>query len=880
MLGRPLAWATVRSQARRLREAFALANEAHHRGDPEAEAMLRQLLAEHPDHERARQRLASVLMARANAAYRAEAPEAAGLLREVLAVDPAHVKARAKLAAVLLRPATQAFRDGAPEAAALLRQVLEVDPGVAKARGRLAALVNAEGRAALEEGDQDRYLALLREAHALRPGGKQSTRLSRALRTAAASALAASDFAAARAHLREASGLDGSPLPVSQLAALDVLPLAPRAGLPAAGTLTDLVLVEAGTDPMFTQAFLSAFPDAEVFGDRRLPHVDLPHPPTSLLDLGTVGMRDDHELCAQTDRLGARVRDAAREALPRRLREAGGVDVLEHLSFEFDDHAFTVGKKVRALERLLLSGRYGRLIVLVGDGRLHRCVLALARRQLGPEVHFLWCSLVQQRYAGSATGEQPTPVPLPSPLPALLGTAKDRARSVRGLPRERAAAAPEAGSAPLERPVAVLTSASAQHVSNVAPVVAQLLPGTPVVGLVLPPRRKHVEAMAAMLRVGEDHPDAFRVDERFVRPSVSSLRDQLGVARAVRRTRRRLAVGGMPLGEADLWPLLEPALHRIVTQRLPLMRAHAADLDAFLTEVRPRSMVIAPDRFAAGRLAATLARRAGVPTLFPQVGYFSRSPRYKPLQTDYIAAMDQGTRELYLGHFGAADDQVLVTGLPRFDPLLAHRSAQPAPQDRPPTVVLILQRFSLEESRQLIDLVAGPVAALPGVRLVVKMHPGDAPENAAAYRLMLDAYAAADRFSVTATPDLYALLAGCDLVVSVFSTVVVEAAMLERLVLCVNTTGEPLPVPVVEEGVAVAATSAEEVARSLADLLTPSPRRDAAMARQRTYLSVNGHLLDDQPASARIARLLEDLPVRGGAGRVSHGERAAASRSS
>ncbi len=841
--------------------------------------MLRRLLEEHPDDHRARQRLASVLMARANPAYRAGAADAPDLLREVLAVDPTHVKARAKLAALLLRPATEAFHNGDPNAASLLRAVLAVEPNVAKARGRLSAVLRAEARAALEDGDHDRALESLREAHALRPDAKQASRLARTLRTAATTALAASEYERARTLLEEASGIDGSSLPPSQLAALAHLPLAPRAGLPAPEDQPDLVLVEAGVDPMFTEAYLRAFPDAAAFADRRLPYVGGPAAPTSLLDLGTVGMRDDHELCAETDRLGERLRDAARNALPRRLREGSGVDVLDHLSFEFDDHAFTVGKKVRALERLLRSGQYGRLVVLVGDGRLHRCVLALARQRLNEDgVHFLWCSSAQQRYSATTTTQAPPVVPLPSTARGLIGTAKDSVRWARDAVHDRQPVPTDGGQA-LKRPVAILTSASAQHVSNVAPVVAHLLPDTPVVGLVLPPKRKQLEAMAALLRAAEDHPDAFRLDERFLRPARLSPRDEFVVARAVHRASRRLAQVGMPLGQTDLWPLLEPALYRLVTQRLPLLRSQAEDLQSFLNDARPRSMVIAPDRFATGRLAATLARRAGVPTLFPQVGYFSRSPRYKPLQTDYITVMDQGTRALYLDHFGAADDQVLVTGLPRFDPLLAHRTPLQRAQNRPTTVVLILQRFSLEESRRLINLVARPVAALGNVRLIVKMHPGDAPENAAAYRRMLMTYEATDRFEVTATSDLYSLLAECDLVVSVFSTVVVEAAMLERLVLCVNVTGEPLPVPIVEDGAAVAATSAEAVARSLADLLTPSPGREAALARQRAYLSANGHLLLHEPASARIARLLRELPVRGGPATASTGASAATRRS-
>jgi hypothetical protein len=139
----------------------------------------------------------------------------------------------------------------------------------------------------------------------------------------------------------------------------------------------------------------------------------------------------------------------------------------------------------------------------------------------------------------------------------------------------------------------------------------------------------------------------------------------------------------------------------------------------------------------------------------------------------------------------------------------------------------------------------------------MRAHPSERSGERERYTRFLASFGAGERFS-THSGDLYDLIAGSDLVVGVFSTVLLESAMAERLVLSVNFTGEPLPLPFVEQGVAVGAGTEAEVEHGIHRLLFDEPFMASARARQRAFLDANPHLCDGGSA-ARVARVVETL---------------------
>lgn len=762
--------------------------------------------------------------------------------------------------------ANAAYHDGREEVAERgFRQVLHREPSHQRARDKLSALRVRAGRSALETGAIETALGALREAVALRSDdARYRGHLKRALGIAVRHAIGSGDAEVASALLTEAATLGNDErmnVLHRRLGSLASMPALSSYRPPPPGTEheRDLVIVENGVDVDLLGGYLLKIEQADAFAERRLPHLGSEEPGrgtsvASLMDVGTLGLQADFELCRETDQLAARVRAALTAAVPARRRTVERLDVLEHLSFEVDDKLFIVGKKVNAIEELFTSGRFRRVVFVLGDGRLHRCVLDSAVKRFGSGgVLFFWCSEALDRFdsvvrdysehhaqvgdsAGRLAAQDPWSV-------KSVGSNVHSAVKRAGVRRPRRAK---------ERPVAVLTSPDPQHVGNVAPIVAELLPHAPVVAVAPYPARRYYAAFGAYEELLEAHPGRFRIYKDF-RPEGVGPRTRW-ISDAYHRLTHTPALRDLDFHGALLWPSVHSSVESLVLRRLPELMGFTRQFEDFLRRERPRAVVLAPDRVAHSRVAASLARRHGIPTVFPQVGFFSRSPRYKPLQTDYIAVMDQFTRSLYQEHFGAPDGQILVTGIPRFDEILQRRTGShggPTAADGPNTVLLILQRFSLEDSEQLITMIGDVVSELVDTRLVVKMHPGDASSNREHYARMLARYNRPE-FIVAPGYGLYDLIAVADVVVTVFSTVVIEAAMFERLVLCANLTGAPLPIPFAEEGAAVEATSRAEVAELLPRLLFDPAHREAARKRQDEYLQLNHHLLAG-PAAVRIA---------------------------
>ena len=343
--------------------------------------------------------------------------------------------------------------------------------------------------------------------------------------------------------------------------------------------------------------------------------------------------------------------------------------------------------------------------------------------------------------------------------------------------------------------------------------------------------------------------------------------ERIKLRRTVRRLDRLPSVTALKLDGCALWPVIRPLVHQIVVGRIPRLRQFASMFASFLRASRPAALIVTPDRDSQARVACALARRAGLPSVFPQTALMAPTPRLKPLQADYVTVLDDFAARVFAEHFGANPDQIRVTGIPRFisasqslgdrtgssEHTILTGSNRPGPR----RVALILQRFALHETYELLRAVATALAPIKDVHLTVKMHPGEAPVKRRQYEVMLEDQAQQLSYELVTNADLGQILERSSLVVSVFSNVVLEAAIMGRLVICVNLTGSPLPIPFVEQGVAIGAETADELREVLPRCLDDAPFIGMARRRQEQYFAKNQHVVDGK-AAHRVARFVKE----------------------
>ncbi len=239
-----------------------------------------------------------------------------------------------------------------------------------------------------------------------------------------------------------------------------------------------------------------------------------------------------------------------------------------------------------------------------------------------------------------------------------------------------------------------------------------------------------------------------------------------------------------------------------------------------------------------------------------------------------IATMSPFARNAYLS-MGVPADKVFVTGQPRFD-LIGQKKYDRkrfmaelgVPEDKG-IVVLATQplgSFWTEGDREeFINTVISALSEFPEKQLVIKLHPG---EKMAEYQQML-AKMEEDRAIICQKIDLYELLHACDLLMTVHSTVALEAMLLNKPVITINLTGKPDLMPYAESGAALGVYQRRALAPAINKALyDPEVRKNLAQSREK-FISKYAYRPDGQAAkrvTELITRLIEESKsnIKGG----------------
>jgi hypothetical protein len=243
----------------------------------------------------------------------------------------------------------------------------------------------------------------------------------------------------------------------------------------------------------------------------------------------------------------------------------------------------------------------------------------------------------------------------------------------------------------------------------------------------------------------------------------------------------------------DLGPLLAAEVVATASRFLPGMTASIERIQRFLERIRPAGVVLADEYHRQDWMAA--ARSAGIPVAAVQHGMiYPRHNGYIHAARPATLRLPQRTfvfgrweRDLLRTASVYRDDEVVVGGSPRLDLVrpeardAAHLRRELGVAEGERLVVVsgtwggIYRRFHYPIA--LAALVDRP---LPGVHVVVKLHPGEPDEGP--YRRIIEGAASArgfapPRITTVQSIDLYRLLAAADAHLGIHSTVLTEAVV-------------------------------------------------------------------------------------------------------
>jgi hypothetical protein len=625
-----------------------------------------------------------------------------------------------------------------------------------------------------------------------------------------------------------------------------------------------LVVIDGDVSPEVVSGLLAASRPGVVLVDRD-PKAMLLDPSWRIHapeDLHGVGGPEDERRAGLARSHAAGVIAAVLPVLPHELTHTGGVRVVEDvLRFELQQKLFGRLRVLASCQRVLENHDYDHLILVRGDGQLTSLTQGLASHHARTSTVLEWDATsvppgtsptlrpvdIDRPTGGGEMARAPLPRPPAAPTRAEAGT------------RPSAAQPSPAGRT---RPL-VLAWPLRNHTLSMVPVVTRLAQGGQVTVAPLSDRKKHRALFTEYRDLAAG--GALTLIDDLARPG-GAYRDGAMVARCDEAA----ADAGSCVDRVDLGPLeeLRQETRDLVTDllqvSLPSMHGFAAAVRRSVHAHEVGVVVISRERGWKNRLGALVADDEGVPTVTVQASLLSSSARHAPLPTGHATVLDAFARTLHIEHFAADPDGVHVTGFPSFDALRRSSFRSDAGPAVAPTVLLAMQRSSLEESARLIAAVVRALeSGHENARLVVKAHPKSSPATLAHYRAAVASSSTArERHEVRADGDIHRLIDAADLVVSWSSTTLIEAALLGCPALAVSQDGEPLPLPFVEMGVADGVWSTDALNSVLPRLLEAGPERAALKRCQATYVEDNPHLLGGPSATERIAAIVTDLAQR------------------
>ncbi|MEE3258129.1 MAG: hypothetical protein VX293_02860 [Candidatus Latescibacterota bacterium] len=338
---------------------------------------------------------------------------------------------------------------------------------------------------------------------------------------------------------------------------------------------------------------------------------------------------------------------------------------------------------------------------------------------------------------------------------------------------------------------------------------------------------------------------------------------------------------GMPYSGLDLAPLLAGRFAYLFDRFLEDALGYLDALEDMMASEKIDLAVIVYEEGPAGRAATIAGQRQQVPTLALQHGTLSSpyapayylpavaagatgDPEACPIP-DLTAVYGAHTRSMLVESSVYPADSVAAVGMPASDGIVELANATTPEQARRklglaeegPLVLVVSQPFFNRENR---DYFASEVLAAAGrvseAAWAVKLHPS---EEAGAWRHYIEGSGVGMR---EFRGDLHLLLSACDVVVSWYSTVIIEAVLFARPVISVNIPGCLAPEDYRRDGLVVQAGDATDIERQIRVLWRGGERREGQLHRGIKGVEKHVHK-PNEAASERVADLVEALAREG-----------------
>ena len=305
-----------------------------------------------------------------------------------------------------------------------------------------------------------------------------------------------------------------------------------------------------------------------------------------------------------------------------------------------------------------------------------------------------------------------------------------------------------------------------------------------------------------------------------------------------------------------------PLLEHLFAERFDQLVEHIEFAQNVIDLLRPQIVVLGNDRWWVGQAFVRAAQQRGIPTLLIQDGLTGDKATWWWISADHVAAFSPAFVELLAAH-GVSRDRVTITGQPRYDSLSERRRTRGRE-----SVLAARRALGLETTTNCILLATQPhqqpervkvaveaLLEIAHIHVLLRPHPN---EGADKYRACANMNPS--RVRLCSDVDVATLLDASDLVVTEFSTVALEGAILGLPVIIATLLGDRCA-PEVFGGFSVTADSEHALRDHVLRLTSANDNGLANLTMDTERLDALVGPLDGR-SGARVASLIDSLSNR------------------
>lgn len=325
-----------------------------------------------------------------------------------------------------------------------------------------------------------------------------------------------------------------------------------------------------------------------------------------------------------------------------------------------------------------------------------------------------------------------------------------------------------------------------------------------------------------------------------------------------------------------IWGLVKERLEHLFLNRFPELIKDIEIFEYMLDKENVDMIVVAFGVTEFDKTLVSVGNQKGVPSLVVQHGISGHPIGFLPLSASKIAVWGRITRDWLVGG-GVDANRIVITGSPRFDRYLQrdknfvkekekicrelHLDSQKkiivfATQIAGGKIGFANLHLSHKEGKDLLFAMANLMKRYPDKQLVIKLRAAE--EEEITQKIVNESNL--DNIKITLNTNIYELVSACDILITPWSTVGLEAMILDKPVITMDLTGRVVPHHAykklyVESGAAICVYTEKDLIPAIRDALYNEEVRKKLAEERRKFVYEYVYKQDGE-ASKRVADLI------------------------